>query len=86
MAIPLPALAAVALRYAAVAGAAYVATRRIERARMAQPVEDEMDATPEGVTLRREKGQVNASARTARVIRLGRTGPGMSIDLTLLGR
>jgi hypothetical protein len=75
-----------ALRYVAVAGAAYVVTRQIERGRLSQPVEDEMDATPEGVTARRDEGQMNATARFRRVIRLGQRGPGVSVDATLLGR
>ena len=86
MAIPLAPVAGLALRYAAVAGAAYLVTRQLERGRLAQAVEDEMDATPEGVTTRREDGQVNASARLRRIVRLGQRGPGLSLDATLLGR
>lgn len=86
MAIPIAPVAGIALRYAAVAGAAYLATRRLERGRLSQPVEDEMDATEEGVSARREKGQVNATARLRRVIRLGAAGPGVAIDATILGR
>lgn len=86
MAIPLAPAAGLALRYAAVAGAAYLAARRLERGRLAQPVEEEMDATPEGLTARREDGQVNATARLRRIVRLGEGGPGLSIDATLLGR
>jgi len=86
MAIPIPPLAAIALRYAAVAGAAYVAARRMERARLSQAVEDEMDATPDGIQVRRAEDQVNATARTQRIVRLGRVGPGVRIDATLLAR
>jgi hypothetical protein len=86
MAIPLAPVAGLALRYAAVAGAAYLVARRLERGRLAQPVEDEMDATPEGLTARREAGQMNGSARFRRVVRLGQGGPGLSLDATLLGR
>ncbi len=86
MPLPLAPVAGIALRYAAVAGTAYLVTRRIERGRLAQPVEDEMDETPEGVTARRESGQMNATARMRRVIRLGRSGPGVSVDATVLSR
>jgi len=86
MALPLAPIAGLALRYAAVAGTAYLVTRRLERGRLSQPVEDEMDDTPEGVTARREEGQMNATARLRRVIRLGQSGPGVAVDATLLGR
>jgi hypothetical protein len=86
MAIPLAPVAGLALRYAAVASVAYLAARRLERGRLSQPVEDEMDATPEGLTTRREDGQVNATARLRRIVRLGQGGPGLSVDATLLGR
>jgi hypothetical protein len=86
MAIPLAPIAGLALRYAAVAGTAYLVTRRLERGRLSQPVEDEMDDTPEGVTARREKGQMNATARLRRVVRFGQSGPGVAVDATLLGR
>lgn len=86
MALPLAPIAGVALRYAAVAGTAYLVTRRMERGRLSQPVEDEMDDTPEGMTARRYNGQLNATARLKRVVRLGHRGPGVSVDATLLGR
>ena len=86
MALPLAPVAGIALRYAAVAGAVWLVTRRLERGRLSQPVEDEMDETPEGLTTRHDKGQMNAAARLRRVIRLGRQGPGVSVDATVLGR
>jgi hypothetical protein len=86
MPLPLAPVAGIALRYAAVAGTAYLVTRRLERGRLSQDVEDEMDETPEGVTTRREKGQMNATGRLRRVIRLGRRGPGVEVDATILGR
>ncbi len=86
MALPLAPIAGLALRYAAVAGTAYLVTRRLERGRLSQPVEDEMDDTPEGMTARREKGQMNATARLRRVVRFGHFGPGVSVDATILGR
>jgi hypothetical protein len=86
MPLPLAPVAGIALRYAAVAGTAYLLTRRLERGRLSQPVEDEMDDTPEGVTTRREGGQMNGTARINRIVRLGRFGPGLKVDATVLGR
>jgi hypothetical protein len=86
MPLPLAPVASLALRYAAVAGAAYLVTRRLERGRLSQPVEDEMDETPEGVTARREAGQMNGTARMKRTFRFRHGGPGLSVDATLLGR
>ena len=78
MAIPLAPVAGLALRYAAVAGIAYLAARRMERGRLSQPVED--------LAARRDANQVNATGRFRRVIRFGHAGPGLSIDATILGR
>lgn len=86
MPLPLAPVAGLALRYAAVAGAAWLVTRRLERGRLSQPVEDEMDGTPEGMTARRENGQMNATGRLRRVIRLGQHGPGVAVDATILSR
>lgn len=84
MVLPLAPATGIVLRYAVVAGAAWIVTRQLERGRLSQPVEDEMDETPEGVTARRDAGQMNATGRLRRVIRLGRHG--VSVDATLLGR
>jgi N-acyl-D-aspartate/D-glutamate deacylase len=86
MALQFAPIAGIALRYGAVALATYAATRAIAPGRLSQPVEDEMDATPEGISLRREEGQVNGTARWARVIRAGKSGPGLRFDATVLGR
>ncbi len=86
MAIQIAPIAGLVLRYGAVACAAYVASRAMGDGRLSQPVEDEMDATPEGVALRRRDEQVNGSARWRRSVRLGRSGPGVSVDAALLGR
>lgn len=86
MPLPLAPVAGIALRYAAIAGAAWLVTRSLERGRLSQPVEDEMDGTPEGVTARRDPGQMNATGRLRRVIRLGQRGPGVAVDATILGR
>lgn len=86
MAIPIAPAAGFVLRYAALAGAAYLAARRLERGRLAQAVEDEMDALPEGLAARREDGDVAATARIRRVVRLIHGGPGLSVDAALMGR
>jgi hypothetical protein len=86
MAIQIAPIAGLVLRYGAVACAAYVASRAVGEGRLAQPVEDEMDTTPDGVALRRHDEQVNGSARWRRTVRLGDGGPGISVDATLLGR
>ncbi|MFW5654445.1 MAG: hypothetical protein ACOCTP_05170 [Roseicyclus sp.] len=86
MAIPFAPAASLALRYAAMAGVAYLAARRLERGRLSQPVEDEMDAAPEGLTARRGEDEVNATARLRRIVRLGQWGPGLAIDATFMGR
>ena len=89
MALPLAPIAVTALKYGAVAVTAYGIARRIGPGRIDQKVEDAMDTTPEGVTLNRpgdREGQTNASARFRRVIRLGRSGPGVEVDFTGLTR
>jgi hypothetical protein len=86
MAIQIAPIAGLVLRYGAVACAAYVASRAVDEGRLAQPVEDEMDSTPDGVAMRRQNEQVNGSARWRRTIRLGERGPGVSVDATFLGR
>ncbi len=89
MALPLVPIATTALKYGAVAAAAYGVVRRVQPGRTDQDGEDALDRTPEGVTLNRprdRKEQTNATGRWRRVIRLGRTGPGVEIDLTGLAR
>ena len=86
MALPLAPIAVVALRYGTVAVATYAVARRIERGRRDQRAEDAFDETPEGITLRREKRQANATGRYRRVIRLGSDGPGIEIDVTSITR
>lgn len=86
MAIPMAPIAGIALRYGAVALATYAATRMITPGRLDQTVEDAMDETEEGVTLRREAEQVNGSARWVRTVRLGTDGPGIKIDATGFAR
>lgn len=88
MALPLAPIAGVALRYGAVALAAYALTRRAGPGRVDQRAEDAMDDLPEGFTAHRprDRDQVNASGRVRRVIRLGAAGPGVEIDLSTLTR
>ena len=88
MALPLVPIAGVALRYGAVALAAYVVTRGIHRGHTDQRAEDAMDEVPEGLSAHRprDRDQVNGAARFRRVIRVGPTGPGVEIDITALGR
>ncbi|MGY6634342.1 MAG: hypothetical protein ACXIU8_11455 [Alkalilacustris sp.] len=88
MALPLAPIAGVALRYGAVALAAYVLTRQRNPGRTDQRAEDAFDDLPEGVSAHRprDRDQINGAARVRRVIRLGHAGPGVEIDLTALGR
>lgn len=86
MALPLAPIAGFALRYGAVALATYAATRAITPGRLDQSVEDAMDETPEGMTLRRDRGQTNGTARWTRNVRLGTNGPGVKIDATGFAR
>ncbi len=86
MPLPLAPIVALSLRYGTVAIATYTIARRIERGRRDQRAEDSFDETPEGVTLRREAEQVNATGRMRRVFRFSTSGPGIEIDATALGR
>ncbi|MBD3676968.1 MAG: hypothetical protein HUJ27_01035 [Rhodobacteraceae bacterium] len=86
MALPLAPIAGIALRYGAVALAAYAVTRSFEPGRRDQRGEDAMDSLDEGLTFRRDPEQVNVTRRFHRVIRLGESGPGLEIDATALGR
>lgn len=86
MALPLAPIAGVALRYGAVALAAYALTRAADPARRDQRAEDAHDDTPDGVGFRSEPGQTNLTGRLRRVIRLGVAGPGVEVDASLLGR
>lgn len=88
MALPLAPLAAAAVKYGAVALAGYALARQIQPGRVAQAVEDEMDALPEGVTAfkPRDRDQMNIAARLRRSFRLGATGPGIELDASLLAR
>lgn len=90
MALPLAPIAAVALRYGTVAIATYALARSVERSRRDQRVEDALDEMPEGLTARHarahETQEVHATGRIRRVIRLGKSGPGVEIDAVSLTR
>lgn len=86
MPLPLTPIAGLALRYGAVAVATYAVARRMDRGRFDQRAEDALDTVEEGVTLRREGEQLNATGRFRRVIRLGQDGPGVELDITGLTR
>lgn len=86
MAGPLTPLAGIALRYGAVAVATYAATRTIPKLRRNQDTEDALDTVEEGVEMRRDGEQINATGRFRRVIRWGDTGPGVEVDATALTR
>jgi hypothetical protein len=88
MALPIAPIAGVALRYGAVALAAYALSRQVTRGRIDQRAEDAMDELPEGITAQRprDRDQVNGTLRLRRVIRLGADGPGFEVDATAFGR
>lgn len=88
MALPIAPFAAVALRYGAVALAAYALTRHTGTGRTDQRAEDAMDDLPEGFNAHRpaDRDQFNAAGRMRRVIRLGHGGPGIEIDAATLTR
>jgi len=86
MPLPLAPVAAVALRYGTVALATYAFARTIERGRRDQRAEDAHDALDEGVTLRSEPEQLNLTGRLKRIVRLGKTGPGIEFDASAFGR
>ncbi|MFZ1727672.1 MAG: hypothetical protein WBO29_12490 [Albidovulum sp.] len=90
MPLPLAPIAGIAIRYGAVALAAYALRRAIKTTvntgRTDQRAEDALDATDEGLALHRpaDRGQTNAAARFRRVIRWGQNG--IEIDAVALGR
>lgn len=86
MPIPIPPLAGIALKYATIALAGYALARATSHGRLDQRVEDLMDETPEGATLRTADGQTNATFRWRRILRLNSTGRGVEIDATALTR
>jgi hypothetical protein len=86
MPLPLAPIAGIALRYGTVALATYAMTRKVSRGRRDQRAEDALDELEDGLSMRRDAGQANTTARFRRKIRLGNDGPGVEIDITALGR
>jgi hypothetical protein len=89
MPLPLAPIAGLALRYGAVALAAYALARRLPRGRTDQRAEDALDDLPEGASAHRpadRPGQMNMQARFRRVVRLGADGPGLDIEASAFGR
>lgn len=86
MALHIPPLAFLALRYGVVAIAGFTAARMAPRGRFTPEVAAQMDAAPEGLRLRREGGELSGSAKLTRVWRAGRGGPRFRVDGTALAR
>ena len=86
MAIPFTPVAAAALRYGAVAALAYAAARRAGPRRIDPAAEAAMDDMQEGLHMGHAPGQMTATGRWRRVLRVGHAGPGMEIDLAGLAR
>lgn len=86
MAIPFAPIAGLALRYGAVAALAYAAARRAHPRKLPQTAETALDQLPDGTGIGHAPGQLNATGRWRRTVRLGADGPGMDIDLSALAR
>ena len=86
MALQIPPLAFVALRYGAVAVAGFTAARYAPRGRFSSAVETEMDAAPDGVMMCKAPGQLAASGKITKNWRIGRFGPRFRMDGTVLAR
>lgn len=86
MPLPLAPIAGFAIRYGALAVAAYGLRRALRKGRTDQRAEDALDDMDEGLAVHRPKdrGQTNAAARFRRVVRFGRTA--VEIDAAALGR
>lgn len=88
MPLPLAPIAGFVLRYGTIAAATYLASRKIQASRTDQGAEDALDKVYDGVSAHRCKDapQANAAGRFRRVIRVGRAGPGVEVDATVMGR
>ncbi|MCU9848227.1 hypothetical protein OEZ60_09425 [Defluviimonas sp. WL0024] len=86
MPLPLAPIAGFAIRYGALAVAAYGLRRALRKGRTDQRAEDALDDMDEGLAVHRpqDRGQTNAAARFRRVIRFG--GTAVEIDAAALGR
>jgi hypothetical protein len=72
---------------ALVAGALALA-RNVQIMPVQQSVEDSLDMVAEGASARRSPSgrQINGSYRWVRTVRFGKSGQGMEIDVSALGR
>ncbi len=86
MALQMTPLAWLALRYGAMAAAGFAMARFAPHGRFSGAVEQQMDAAPRGLRLRKARGQISASVRATRNWRIGRFGPKFQIDGTALAR
>ncbi len=95
MALPALLFSPLALRALQVGGAVALGALIAARRRAAEGPErldiasdDALDRVAEGADLRldRANGRADAEARVARTVRLGRDGPGVSVDFAALGR
>jgi hypothetical protein len=73
--------------FALVAGAVALA-RNVQIMPVVQSVEDSLDMVPEGVSARKDTSgrQINGSYRWVCMVRFGKTGAGVEIDVSALGR
>lgn len=86
MPVPFMPIAGIALKYGAVALTGYALARATSHGRLDQRIEDLFDETSEGVTLRTDVGQANATFRWKRALRLISTGKGVQFDAVALTR
>lgn len=86
MAIPFTPIAVAALRYGAVAAIAYAAAHRARPRKIDPAAEAAMETLPHGLRVGHAPGQLNATTRWRRVLRLGAGGPGMEVDLGAIAR
>jgi hypothetical protein len=72
----------------AIAAGVVALARNISVSPMDQRVEDRLDDVSEGLSAHRDPAgnQVNAAYRWKRVVRFGKSGPGIAIDATALTR
>jgi hypothetical protein len=86
MAAPILPIALTALRVGAVAAVAVAAIRNRKTEPKDMHRHHAMEDLPEGVEVSSRRGEGEGTARLKRTIRLGKTGPGVEIDLAALTR
>ncbi|ABD53238.1 hypothetical protein [Jannaschia sp. CCS1] len=86
MALNIPPMAFIVLRYGAVAVAGFAAARFAPRGTLSPAVEAEMDATPDGMQMCKAPGQLAAAGKITKTLRVGRLGPMFRVDGTALAR